>query len=170
MSGFNLLPVFGGGTISQGNFATPEQIATLYDTLLANGCHNIDTARLYGESEATMGKTGAGQKFVIDTKAPGGFFPGTATGEEILKHARESIQKLGVKQVDVYYIHVPDPTLDLEDMLSGIQNAYKEGLFQRFGLSNFVAADVERVYNICKEKGWVLPTVCLLQPPHPILR
>jgi aflatoxin B1 aldehyde reductase len=62
-------------------------------------------------------------------------------------------------QVDVYYIHCPDPSLDLADMLKGINNAYKAGYFKRFGLSNFKADDVEHIYALCKEKGYPLPTV-----------
>ena len=62
-------------------------------------------------------------------------------------------------QVDVYYIHCPDSSLDLADMLDGINDAYKAGYFKRFGLSNFTADDVERVHGICKQKGFPLPTV-----------
>jgi len=62
-------------------------------------------------------------------------------------------------QVDVYYIHCPDRSLDLADMLKGINDAYKAGYFMRFGLSNFMADEVERVYALCKENGYPLPTV-----------
>lgn len=44
-------------------------------------------------------------------------------------------------------------------MLKGINDAYKAGYFKRFGLSNFKADDVERIYTLCKEKGYLLPTV-----------
>ncbi len=40
-----------------------------------------------------------------------------------------------------------------------MQAVYELGLFQRFGLSNYQAADVEAVYDHCKEQGYVLPTV-----------
>lgn len=160
---FGLTPVFGGASIGNATsaFADEDLIGKLYNTLLENGCQNIDTARAYGNSEELMGKTLAGQKFTIDTKTPGGFNAGECTGEAILKHARESVKRLGISQVDIFYIHSPDASLDLEDQLSGIQKAYEEGLFKRFGLSNFVVEDVERVYNISKSKGWVLPTVSL---------
>jgi len=59
----------------------------------------------------------------------------------------------------VYYIHCPDPSLDLADMLKGINEAYRAGCFKRFGLSNFKADDVEHIYALCKEKGYPLPTV-----------
>ncbi|KAJ7770056.1 NADP-dependent oxidoreductase domain-containing protein [Mycena metata] len=42
---------------------------------------------------------------------------------------------------------------------NGINTAYTAGRFRRFGLSNFTPADVQRVYNMCNEKGYPLPTV-----------
>ena len=33
------------------------------------------------------------------------------------------------------------------------------GFFKRFGLSNYKAEDVEKVYNHCKDKGYPLPQV-----------
>lgn len=62
-------------------------------------------------------------------------------------------------QVDVYYIHAPDRRASLEEMLAGINTLYKAGKFRRFGLSNFLAAEVEEVIRIAKEKSYVLPTV-----------
>ena len=59
----------------------------------------------------------------------------------------------------MYYIHCPDPSLDLADMVKGINDAYTAGDFKRFGLTNFKADDVERIYALCKEKRYPLPTV-----------
>ena len=44
-------------------------------------------------------------------------------------------------------------------MLKGINNAYRAGYIKRFGLSNYKADDVERIYAICKERDYLLPTV-----------
>lgn len=44
-------------------------------------------------------------------------------------------------------------------MLKGINDAYKAGYFKRLGLSNYTANDVERVYDLCKQNGYPLPTV-----------
>lgn len=62
-------------------------------------------------------------------------------------------------QVDVYYIHAPDRRIPFEDTLAGINELYKAGAFRRFGLSNFLPADVEEVIRICKINDWVIPTV-----------
>ncbi|KAF7347255.1 Aldo-ket-red domain-containing protein [Mycena venus] len=154
--------VFGGAPIGPGtNFGFPdeESIEKVYKLLEEGGCDTIDTARIYWGSEDWLGKTNAGKRFTIDSKTPGGFVAGASTGENIPQHAKETVEKLGVESVDVYYIHAPDPSLNLEDQLKGINEAHKAGYFKRFGLSNFKAADVQRTYDICKEKGYPLPKV-----------
>ncbi|KAJ7232188.1 NADP-dependent oxidoreductase domain-containing protein [Mycena haematopus] len=154
--------VFGGAPIGPGfslAFADEGAIEKVYKLLEEGGCDTIDTARRYGSSEEWMGKTGAGKRFIIDSKTPGGFDPGTSTGQNIPLHAKETVERLGVKSVDVYYIHAPDPAIELEEQLAGINEAYKAGCFKRFGLSNFKAADVQRAYDFCKEKGYPLPAV-----------
>lgn len=158
-TGYNILPVFGTGYFGR-DFDNEDEIKAIYQTLIAEGCYNIDTARLYTGSEEILGRTGASEEFIIDSKTPGGFRnQGEDTGQAIYNHARESIERLKTNQLDIFYFHAPDPTLDLQDQLSGVQKAYEEGIFRRFGLSNFSAEQVEEVYNIAKGKGWVLPTV-----------
>ncbi|KAJ7167040.1 NADP-dependent oxidoreductase domain-containing protein [Mycena filopes] len=165
MSGTRTTPklVFGGAPIGPNPlfpyFPDEASIAELYKLLEAGGVDTIDTARLYGPSEEWIGKTGGGKRFTIDTKTPGGFIPGDSTGESIPVHAKESVERLGVDKVDVFYIHGPDASTPLEDQLKGINTAYTEGRFRRFGLSNYTPADVQRVYDICKEQGYPLPTV-----------
>lgn len=158
-SGFNILPVFGTANFGRG-FNDEDEINKIYQTLIAEGCHNIDTARIYGDSEKVLGNTGAAEKFIIDSKTPGILNKvGEDTGDRIHSNANESIERLKTKQLDIFYFHSPDSSLDLLDQLSGVQKAYEEGIFKRFGLSNFSAKQVEEVYNVAKGKGWVLPTV-----------
>jgi len=61
--------------------------------------------------------------------------------------------------VDVFYIHAPDDSVPLPETLAGINDVHKLGLFTRFGLSNYKAADVEKVHDLCKANSYVLPTV-----------
>ncbi|KAJ7867727.1 aldehyde reductase [Mycena olivaceomarginata] len=160
MASNSVKAVFGGYSFGTAkSFPDEESIEKVYKLLEEGGCDTIDTARLYGDSEEWMGKTGAGKRFIIDSKTPGGFVPGTSTGAGILQHAKETVERLQVQSVDVYYIHAPDASLDLEDQLKGINEAHKAGYFKRFGLSNFKPADVQRVYDIAKAKGHPLPAV-----------
>ncbi|KAJ7779939.1 NADP-dependent oxidoreductase domain-containing protein [Mycena metata] len=218
--------VFGGAPISPNPnfgayFPDEESIEKLYQLLEEGGVDAIDTACAYGSSEEWIGKTGGGKRFPVDSKTPGGFIPGSSTGESIPQHAKESVERTRVEKkampffmilgyrkpfihnpsafnienldkqlglgslnakfkhvyaallcivfqpvavqsafkwlkLDVLYIHAPDPSVLLEDQLQGVNTAYTAGYFKRFGLSNFSPADVQRVYDICKEKGYPL--------------
>jgi aryl-alcohol dehydrogenase-like predicted oxidoreductase len=152
--------VFGAAGFNPGqNYPTLEDAKVLLDLLEQNGVKNLDTAQLYGESESVIGRVNAGDRFIIDTKAKGGFVPGSLEPETLYKLAHESLVKLKVKQVDIFYIHAPDEALPPATWLSTIDKLYKEGVFQRFGLSNFSASQVQEAYDFAKAHDYVLPTV-----------
>ncbi|KAJ4993586.1 aldehyde reductase [Stagonosporopsis vannaccii] len=155
--------VFGGGSFmaegALGSFNAPDKVAAAIDVLLASGVTTIDTARIYPGSEAAIGGQEKRTQFTIDTKVPGGFAPGTAHKDTIVEHAKEALQKVNIKQFDILYIHSPDPDIPLEDTLAGINEAHKQGIFRRFGLSNYAPQDVQRVYDLAKSKGYPLPQV-----------
>lgn len=62
-------------------------------------------------------------------------------------------------QLDVLFIHAPDPRVPLEETLSGIDALHREGAFRRFGLSNYGAGEVEEVVRLCGDRGFVRPSV-----------
>ena len=72
---------------------------------------------------------------------------------------QESLEQLQVTNVETYFLHSPDPTTPIEETLSAIQELYLAGKFKRFGLSNFNAEELVDVYDLCRERGYVLPTV-----------
>ena len=158
MSGIKV--VFGGGGVNPGRaFGDPELLRNeIFKLLKDGGCDTIDTANLYGKSEEILGQAQAASQLTIDTKTRGGFNPGGASRTSILAEAQNSKEKLG-SNVDVYYIHAPDPDVPLDETLSAINEVYKSGFFKRFGLSNYKAEDVEKIYNHCKENSYVLPSV-----------
>jgi aflatoxin B1 aldehyde reductase len=61
---------------------------------------------------------------------------------------------LGVDQLDVFYLHAPDPNYPLEQTLGVLAGLYDEGIFARFGMSNFPITDVISAAEICKRRGW----------------
>ena len=155
--------VFGGGSFSDqgslGSLNTKEKVAEAIDVLLASGVTTIDTARIYPGSEAAIGKQEKRTQFTIDTKVPGGFVPDTAHKDTIVEHAKEALQNVNIEQFDILYIHSPDADIPLDETLAGINEAHKQGIFRRFGLSNYAPQDVQRVYDLAKEKGYPLPEV-----------
>ncbi|KAK4893102.1 hypothetical protein LTR27_008442 [Elasticomyces elasticus] len=152
--------VFGTAAIgSNPIFGSSDVVQQLYAILDEHGVKIIDSAQLYGNSEAILGDTQAGDKFTIDTKWQGGFKPGNLKKQNVIVTARESIERLRVKQVDVFYIHKGDDDIPIEETLDGVNEVYKAGLFKRFGLSNYLEKDVQRIYDTAKMNDFVLPTV-----------
>ncbi|KXT09460.1 hypothetical protein AC579_8672 [Pseudocercospora musae] len=111
------------------------------------------------DARRSWAKAGAPRRFTIDTKTRGGFSPnGGASKANIAGEVQTSKERLG-SNVDILYIHAPDANTDLEETLSAINEVYKSGFFERFGLSNYQAEDVQKVYDHCKAKGYPLPQV-----------
>lgn len=156
MSGSGIRTVFGGGSVGFGVFKTAEECHDVFKILKDHGVDTIDTAQLYGDSEKILGEAKAGEQFTIDTKTPGGFGAQASTSDIIEKGHRSS-KILG--PIDVFYIHAPSQSEPNADVLSAVNELYKAGIFKRFGLSNFVASDVQAVYDYCEKNAFVKPTV-----------
>src|SRR5690606_26118365 len=62
-------------------------------------------------------------------------------------------------KADIFYLHFPDHKTPLEETLKACQKLYEEGKFKELGLSNYSSWQVSEIYNMCKNNGWVLPTV-----------
>lgn len=96
--------VFGGTRIGNRELFMPNtQLETFLTTLAQHHVIKIDTAQAYGNSEVTLGRIQAGNRFVIDTKwSPSSWTESStpwATSERIIRSAEESIYKLAVDQV-----------------------------------------------------------------------
>ena len=78
---------------------TLDELDAVYTTLTKHGVTTLDTAHLYGKSEATIGSTGGSKSFLIDTKAPG-WSPGSLTAAKIKAAMKQSLQDLQVSQVN----------------------------------------------------------------------
>lgn len=151
--------ILGGGIFWSKDQWSPSKLQTFLDCLAAAGVKSIDTAQLYGESEAVLGEASSRTEFEIGTKLPGITVPGSFQTEQVVERTQESLRKLNVDQIDILYLHTPDPSIPIEQTLQGIQKLFTEGAFRRFGLSNYTAEDVRNIYEHQKSKGWVLPSV-----------
>lgn len=144
-------------------FDTPDQVNRLLDVFYDRGYRHIDTARGYapgapGTSEPRLGAVNAGKRFTIDTKAlPGGDH--FHAKDKIVENVDISVNELNIPQVNVYYLHMPDRTTPLEETVAGMNEAHKAGKIKQFGVSNHTPEEIEKIVEICQEKGYVKPTV-----------
>lgn len=150
---------FGSASVNPGRpFAEPGALDEVFKIMKEGGCEIIDTAALYGDSERLLGEAGAGSKFIIDTKAKGGFGgKGYATKEKVIEEGTNSKKLLG--NVDIFYLHAQDDDTPIEETFAGFNEMYKQGFFKRLGISNVKPADVQKIYDMCKEKGYPTPSV-----------
>src|SRR3954453_10227949 len=134
-----------------------RQALRLLDHARRVGLRRFDTANTYGggASEKVLGKWLRAQEasFVrtarIATKVgnPHGCPPGETplSRGQIAVHLEESLRRLGVERIDVYYIHEFDRVTPLQETLEAMTHAVQAGKIDRFGVSNASLADVKAV-------------------------
>lgn len=74
-------------------------------------------------------------------------------------NVEESLRQLKTDRLDIFYLHAPDRSVPFEKTLEETNRLYEEGTFKRLGLSNYTAFEVAEIVMICREKGWVRPTI-----------
>ncbi|KAG0245256.1 hypothetical protein BGW41_002725 [Actinomortierella wolfii] len=127
------------------------------DVFKSHGHDEIDTARMYTDSEAVLGQLDLSD-FKVATKAfP--FTPQSHTKENLKATFEAALADLKANSVDIFYLHAPDNTVPREETLQAINELYQQGKFKEFGLSNFNVREIEEVVTICKTKGYIMPTV-----------
>ena len=133
------------------------QALQLLDHARSLGLRRFDTANTYGggASEIILGKwlgfQGAAfiQGAQIATKVgnpngcPEGETPLSRT--QIAFHLDQSLSRLGLERIDLYYIHEFDSLTPLEETLEALARAVDSGKIDRFGVSNASLRDVEAV-------------------------
>lgn len=124
----------------------------------------LDTANLYagGESERIVGRicAAAPGRFTVATKSgldrPGGNPEGLAP-QALRESLARSLERLGLPCVESFYLHAPDRETPLRATLEALKTAHDEGLFLRWGLSNFASWRALEAHAIAREIGLPAP-------------
>jgi len=61
--------------------------------------------------------------------------------------------------VEIFYLHAADRKVPFEKTLEECHKMFKEGKFVKLGLSNFTAYEIAEVVMICRQHGWVRPSI-----------
>lgn len=133
------------------------------------GGNFIDTADQYsnwvpghngGESETVIGhwlaSRGNRSQVVIATKvgAVGIGNPGGLTADSIRGRVSDSLNRLGVENIDLLYAHHDDPGTPLEETMSAFNELVAGGVVRHLGLSNFPVARLNAAFEITSQRGW----------------
>lgn len=134
-----------------------ESIATIHRALEL-GITFLDTADMYGvgANEELIGRAIKGKrgKFVIATKfgnmrAPDGAFLGVNGKPDYVRTCcEESLKRLGIEVIDLYYQHRVDPKTPIEDTVGAMADLVKQGKVRHLGLSEASPRTIERAHKV----------------------
>ena len=150
------------------NFGTNDNFETMKKmcfTAFDNGITHFDIANNYGpvpgSAEQNFGKILHDDMFshrdemVISTKAgylmwdgPYGDF---GSRKYLLSSLDQSLKRLGLDYVDIFYHHRPDPDTPLEETMGALAQAVKSGKALYAGLSNYDGKTMKRAAQILRE-------------------
>ncbi|KIW72816.1 hypothetical protein PV04_00986 [Phialophora macrospora] len=166
-SGINVVlgtGIIGDKSVDKGaRLDTPDEVQAFLDLFYDAGYRQIDTAQLYslgapGTCEPRLGAAGAGDKFIVDTKVIS-TTPGDHKKENVAKNIQASLSALKMNRVNIEYLHRPDRSTPFEETCEAMDEAFRQGKFKHFGLSNYTADEVKQILDICDRRGFVKPTV-----------
>lgn len=114
----------------------------------------LDTANIYGDSELKVGKAlkGRREQAVLATKfgISGDLQARGVDGrpEYVRQCLEESLKRLGVDHVDLYYQHRIDPSVPIEDTVGAMADLVKQGKVRYLGLSEAAPSTIRRAHKV----------------------
>lgn len=148
-SGIMITPLMLGGNVF-GWTADEKTSFDILDAYVGEGGDSLDTADVYsawvsghegGESERVIGawlkRRGKRNDVVIGTKV--GMWPKRLgiKRENIVAACEDSLQRLGVETIDLYWLHRDDEATAAEEYVGALEELKQAGKIRAFGASNF---------------------------------
>ncbi|MDH6132668.1 aryl-alcohol dehydrogenase-like predicted oxidoreductase [Kitasatospora sp. MAA4] len=165
------------GTMMLGAVGNPDHddCARIVHAALDQGINFVDTADMYsaGESEEIVGKALRGRRdeVVLASKVHFPMGEGRNRGGNsrrwILQAVEESLKRLQTDWIDLYQVHRPDPTTDIEETLSVLGDLVRQGKIRAFGCSTFPAEEIVEAQHVSERRA--LPRLRTEQPPYSLL-
>ncbi|QDH80766.1 L-glyceraldehyde 3-phosphate reductase [Echinicola soli] len=139
------------------------------------GITHFDLANNYGpppgSAEENFGKilredfSGFRDQMVISTKAGYYMWEGPygewGSKKYLVSSLDQSLQRMGLDYVDIFYHHRPDPDTPLEETMAALDHIVRQGKALYVGISNYQADDAAKAISILRDLG----TPCLIHQP-----
>lgn len=161
------------------NFGDVDAFATGRETLLRAfdlGVTHFDLANNYGPppgaAERSFGRVLASDlkpfrdELLVSSKAGYLMWPGPygewGSRKYLLSSLDQSLKRLGLDYVDIFYHHRPDPETPLEETMGALDHAVRSGRALYVGLSNYPPDLARRAAGLLRSLG----TPCLIHQPR----
>ena len=141
-----------------------------------NGITHFDLANNYGPpygaAESTFGTIfnrdfkQYRDELIISSKAGYDMWPGPygnlGSRKYLISSLDQSLKRMGMDYVDIFYHHRPDPDTPLEETMGALDHIVRQGKALYVGISNYGAEDALKAFKILKDLG----TPCLIHQPR----
>jgi len=105
-------------------------------------------------------------ELIISTKAGYGMWPGPygewGSRKYLLSSLDQSLKRMGLDYVDIFYSHRPDPDTPLEETMGALDTAVRSGKALYAGISNYPAPMAKEAATILRRLG----TPCIIHQPR----
>lgn len=143
-----------------------ENMKKILFTAFDNGITHFDLANnygpVYGSAEANMGRILKSDlmpyrnEMIISSKAGYDMWKGPygdgGSRKYLVASLDESLKRLGLDYVDIFYHHRPDPETPLEETMAALDHIVRQGKALYVGISNYNKEQTEKAYKILKEQ------------------
>ncbi|MFC4303199.1 aldo/keto reductase [Cohnella boryungensis] len=140
------------------------------------GITHFDLANNYGPPAGSAETTFGGilkadflpyrDEMIISTKAGYYMWPGPygewGSKKSLVSSLDQSLKRMGLDYVDIYYHHRPDPNTPLEETMAALDLIVRQGKALYVGLSNYSPEQTREASRILKRLG----TPCLIHQPQ----
>ena len=163
-----------------GEVDDPRTARDLIRTAFDHGITHFDLANNYGpppgSAEINFGKILKDDlayhrdELIISTKAGHLMWDGPygewGSKKYLIASLDQSLQRMGLNYVDIFYSHRPDPDTPLEETMEALASAVHQGKALYVGISKYSPEQTQKAAAILKEMGVRL---LIHQPPYSIL-
>lgn len=166
--GFGCWPISGVSTL---DVSPVHSLATIHAALDA-GVNMIDTAFSYGyagEADRLLAEVLQHRRddVLVASKVGSHYLPDRTRmvdgrPETLLAHAQQALQRLGIEQVDIMYLHQPDPGVPLAESAAAVLEIVQRGWARYAGVSNVSVEQLDEFHKVCP--------VIVVQPPFNMLQ
>jgi len=139
------------------------------------GISHFDLANNYGpppgSAEETFGRilkqelANYRDEMIITSKAGYLMWPGPygewGSRKYLISSCDQSLKRMGLEYVDIFYHHRPDPDTPLEETMMALDHIVKSGKALYAGISNYQPEEAQKAFDILKSLG----TPCLVHQP-----
>ena len=152
---------FGAGMFGYFGNADVAECQRMVDMAIDSGINYFDTSDVYshGESETILGKALKGKRedIILATKfgLPMDDDPnhrGTSR-RWIMEEVENSLRRLDTDYIDLYQVHRPDVTVDIDETLGALSDLIQQGKVRMIGSSTFPAEQIVEAHWCSEQRG-----------------